>query len=223
MCWWNKRLCDTLNPSHIQGLGRILLRFELLTPHQLERLSPYIDTVFCTTVSPLPHDVALPYQTSQLISDVLLDLVVKRYGGRGMKLTLGAMFAYTGIDEEILHAAGTFCPEHTRFGVLLVDRLLTKDAYSFYANGIYWTVFDWWQWIRNHLPPQRQADALMYLVHTNSTYFESHERAKLGIDEVQARAMVSEGQRLLAAIFEAISLKIETAWQNDRMSPNSVD
>ncbi|MBX5437076.1 MAG: hypothetical protein IRZ33_07655, partial [Alicyclobacillaceae bacterium] len=151
------------------------MRLEYLTPHQFERLQPFIDTLAVAACHPDPLDVAVPTGAARWISEMVLARVKDRFRGRVAERLLGTGLTWRGLDAEFLQALSAGCGFPVRFGVVVCDRALLSDCCAITAGPSEWLVVDWWQWFRSRAPRERLPDLWLYLSLAHAPYRHSEE------------------------------------------------
>lgn len=191
------------------------MRFSHVTPHQYQSLAPYVDTLLLTSHSPEPLDVATPHAASAWIAADISQRAAERFVGRIATVQLGAIFLHTGFTPALLDTLDSLAATPVRYGVLLTDRTLTRDiCHVRSAGGVAWIAVDWWQWLRQRVPTERQADAWMYLAHAHTSYLGSGEQKRLGLPEDITNAMAQQGRDLQMQVVEFVCNEVRSLWSS---------
>ncbi len=183
-----------------------------MTPHQFGPWSEAADTVLVRSHTPYPLDVAVPMAAASWIASRLSERVADVFQGRMLFFDAGfAPVVWGGADlfAALWADQGWTC----RYGVWITDRVLTNDVHTVRAqDGTWWLAFDWWQWMRRHLPSDRWPDAWFYLCLACPEYRASPEQRALGLAPGVEAAMAREGERLFDAMVRAVAARVEALW-----------
>ncbi|KPV44865.1 hypothetical protein [Alicyclobacillus ferrooxydans] len=184
----------------------------LLSEHQFASISRYIDTVLVHLFDPTPLDIATPLSASELIGEELLQHIRQRFQGRctargGMETTF-----VNPIRPEHLDLLQSGLPYQVHYGLIVTDRLLTDQSVNILNHGVQWLAFDWWQWLRRHVPESRYVDALMYLSVSCPRYRTSEAFLQVGFPDDVMKPMEHEGERLFDAMEAAITSRLLDLW-----------
>ncbi|MCL6515541.1 hypothetical protein [Alicyclobacillus sp.] len=199
------------------------MRFEHLTPNQFTSIQSQYDTVLAHAASPHPLDPAVAHLAALWIGDHLTERVAQRFRGRVAMWPLGPTWWCRPSDPIWLAEVRRSFPYPSRFGVLVTDRLLVKDALTIPdADGVPWVLFDWHRWLQRRVDPSRRAEAWAYLSHACPAYEGSPERRRLGLPEEMLTAMAREGNRLFGALESALADRIQALW-NTTGKPGQAD
>lgn len=198
------------------------MRYDYLTPHHFQPMSPYFDTSLLLTVQPQALDVAVPHGASRWIAQELARRIQSRFLGRMSTIDIGYSALTYGIEASFYEAvAFTTLTHEVRFGVVLLDRQAIQPFTQVRGSTGKWLFVDWWKWFHWMVPKARLSDVWMYLCHACPAYWSSSERRGLRISEDLALAMQSEGNRMFDAVVSAVCTEIAQLWDGDVMEVDS--
>ncbi|WP_157076347.1 hypothetical protein [Alicyclobacillus kakegawensis] len=189
------------------------------TPHQYQKIRPYVDTVLLGTWQLKPFDVAIPYGASRIICQEIVRRLSERYQGRIASLELGATLHLPSAPEapavpqwldNVLHDS---IDPSIRFGIMMVDRQLPRGFERLQSGGMEWLLCDWWQWLSRRIPSARHLDAWMYLCMTSVEYRSQPGFHSLGVSPATAESMYREGERIMEAWVRVAAAAVERMWQ----------
>lgn len=189
------------------------MRFSFLTPHQFESTQPGVDTLLVTAFTIGALDVAVPHAAAEMISAVLSERIASMFGGRLSTMQSGAVVHPWFLNPDTRQDVLSVWAHPVHFAIVLTDRMMVSATTTWAeADGTQWLVFDWWQWLRLHVPARRLGDAQAFLCHACRSYRESAELRQIGIDQDLAHSMQEEGEKILDVLANALSERIIALW-----------